>query len=101
MEDVDLIILGGYYGDGKCMGTMKSFLLGVAHPPNIPGENPNKFSSVVSVSSGLSINELKRLWAMFKDKWQKECPANVSPPKVSYSEVNIRTGNITISITIF
>ncbi|XP_076233598.1 DNA ligase 4 isoform X2 [Calliopsis andreniformis] len=49
VEDVDLLILGGYYGEGRFMGLIKSFLMGVASSANIPGENPSKFMSVVSL----------------------------------------------------
>lgn len=84
VHDVDLIILGGYYGEGKFMGLMKSFLMAVALPPDIPGENPSQFLSVVSVSNGISMETLKELWNRFKDKWQIECPANVTPPRVSF-----------------
>ncbi|XP_054011340.1 DNA ligase 4 isoform X2 [Hylaeus anthracinus] len=82
VEDVDLIILGGYYGEGKFMGLMKSFLMAVASPPSTPEENPSKFLSVVSVSNGISMETLNELWKRFEDKWQNECPANVTPPKV-------------------
>ena len=80
VQDVDLIILGGYYGDGKFMGLIKSFLMGVASASTIPGENPSKFLSVVSVSNGLSMEELKQLQKRFEDKWRSECPKNVTPP---------------------
>ncbi|XP_043255246.1 DNA ligase 4 isoform X1 [Colletes gigas] len=82
VQDVDLIILGGYYGGGKFMGLMKSFLMAVASPSNVPGENPSKFLSVVSVSNGLSMETLKELWKRFEGKWQNECPENVSPPRL-------------------
>lgn len=88
VQDVDLIILGGYYGDGKFMGLIKSFLMGVASPTTIPGENPSKFLSVVSVSNGLSMEELKQLQKRFEDKWKTECPPNVTPPAVSFFSRN-------------
>lgn len=83
MEDVDLIILGGYYGEGKFMGLIKSFLMGVASPPEISDENPTEFFSVVSVSNGFSLEALKELWKLFEGKWHTECPQNVVPPRVS------------------
>ncbi|XP_076165211.1 DNA ligase 4 isoform X3 [Ptiloglossa arizonensis] len=90
VHDVDLIILGGYYGEGKFMGLMKSFLMAVALPPDIPGENPSQFLSVVSVSNGISMETLKELWNRFKDKWQIECPANVTPPRLDLPDKWIR-----------
>ena len=84
VQDIDLIILGGYYGDGKFIGLIKSFLMGVASSSKTSDENPKEFSSVVSVSNGLSMDTLKELDKMFKDKWQKDRPENVVPPRVSY-----------------
>nr|XP_033321134.1 DNA ligase 4 isoform X2 [Megalopta genalis] len=82
VKDVDLIILGGYYGEGKFMDLIKSFLVGVAKPSDIPGENPTVFLSVVKVSNGFSMDELRDLWNKFQDKWKTECPANVVPPRL-------------------
>lgn len=40
MEHLDVIILGGYYGEGRLRGGLVSqFLLGVAKPPAIAGKN--------------------------------------------------------------
>lgn len=83
VQDIDLIILGGYYGDGKFIGLIKSFLMGVVSSSKTPDKNPIKFSSVVSVSNGLSMDKLKEFDEMFKDKWQKDRPENVIPPRVS------------------
>ncbi|CAK9814912.1 DNA ligase 4 [Anthophora quadrimaculata] len=93
VQDVDLIILGGYYGDGKFMGLIKSFLMGVALPPDILGANPTNFVSVVSVSNGLSMNTLKEFQKMFENKWQKECPKNVIPPRLDPPNLWIRAEN--------
>ncbi|XP_076284249.1 DNA ligase 4 isoform X2 [Lasioglossum baleicum] len=82
VTDVDLIILGGYYGEGRFMNLIKSFLVGVATPPDVPGENPTKFLSVVSVSNGFSMDTLRDLWNKFDGKWKNECPANVIPPRL-------------------
>jgi DNA ligase 4 len=39
MEHLDLIILGGFYGDGRRGGLVSQFLLGVAKSPAIPGKH--------------------------------------------------------------
>ncbi|XP_026675159.1 DNA ligase 4 isoform X3 [Ceratina calcarata] len=93
VQDVDLIILGGYYGEGSFIGLIKSFLMGVASPPTAPGENPAKFFSVVSVSNGLPRNTLEELGKMFEDKWQAECPENVLPPRRDPPTLWIRPEN--------
>nr|XP_034177241.1 DNA ligase 4 isoform X2 [Osmia lignaria] len=90
VQDVDLIILGGYYGEGKFIGLMKSFLMGVASPPEISGENPTEFFSVVSVSNGFSLETLKELWKMFEGKWHTERPQNVVPPRLQPPDKWIR-----------
>ncbi|XP_031774071.1 DNA ligase 4 isoform X5 [Apis florea] len=87
IQDIDLIILGGYYGDGKFIGSIKSFLMGVASSSKTPGENPIEFLSIVSVSNGLSMDELKELWRIFENKWQTQRPTNVIPPKIDLPEL--------------
>ncbi|XP_078034928.1 DNA ligase 4 isoform X2 [Augochlora pura] len=82
VNDVDLIILGGYYGEGKFMNMIKSFLVGVARPSDIPGEYPTVFLSVVRVSNGFSDDELRGLSNKLQEKCKTECPANVVPPRV-------------------
>lgn len=37
MTELDVIILGGYYGDGRRSGKISSFLLGVAADPENVG----------------------------------------------------------------
>nr|CAD7433371.1 unnamed protein product [Timema monikensis] len=37
MDHLDLIIMGGYYGDGRRRGIISHFLVGVAVPPTIEG----------------------------------------------------------------
>lgn len=83
VQDIDLIILGGYYGDGKFIGLIKSFLMGVVSSLKTSDKTPIEFSSIVSVSNGLSMDKLKEFDKIFKDKWQKDRPENVVPPKVS------------------
>lgn len=77
IQDVDLIILGGYYGEGKHIGSINSFLMGVAHPPAIEGENPTEFHAVVAASTGIKIEKLEELQMRFKQHWVKECPMGV------------------------
>lgn len=101
IQDIDLIILGGYYGDGKFIDSIKSFLMGVASSSKTPGENPTEFLSVVSVSNGLSMNTLKELWKIFENKWQTERPINVIPPKVNKCKKNIYVINIYVLIYYF
>lgn len=83
VQDLDLIILGGYYGEGKYRGIIKSFTMGVAVPPHSEGENPSRFLSVVSVSSGIGDQMLRELQTKFAPHWIKERPNNVEGPKVN------------------
>lgn len=83
VQDVDLIVLGGYYGEGKYIGTIKSFMMGVAVPPRNEGENPSQFLSVVSVSSGIGDQMLRELQTKFAPYWTKECPDGIKGPKVN------------------
>lgn len=37
MSDLDLLIIGGYYGEGRRRGFVSQFLLGIAVPSKTPG----------------------------------------------------------------
>ncbi|XP_008556611.2 DNA ligase 4 [Microplitis demolitor] len=79
VEDIDLLIVGGYYGQGKHSGMYSSFLVALV----VPGvdEASQIFKSVVSVSTGITGDKLKELNNRFADHWTSERPANVVGPK--------------------
>lgn len=83
VQDVDLIILGGYYGEGKYTGIIKSFVIGVAAPTSNKEEYPLRFLAVASVSSGIRDQELRNLQTKFASHWIKECPENITGFKVN------------------
>ncbi|CAB3987149.1 DNA ligase 4 [Paramuricea clavata] len=70
-DELDVIILGGYFGSGARGGMVSHFLCGVAAPPSSPGEKPSKFYSFCKVGSGYSINELKELCRQLHPHWRK------------------------------
>ena len=93
MEHLDLIILGGFYGEGRRGGLVSQFLLGVAKPPAVAGKNlfmklwrriifylggnPTEFYSFSRVGSGYSKGELTDTLNRLKDLWQDDRPPNV------------------------
>jgi len=83
VQDVDLIVLGGYYGTGKYTGTIKSFMMGVAASTRTRGGDPSRFLSVVSVSTGIGDRTLRELQSKFASHWTKERPESVTGPKVN------------------
>ncbi|XP_029169652.1 DNA ligase 4 [Nylanderia fulva] len=87
IQDIDLIILGGYYGEGKYTGIIKSFMMGVAAPTSNEEENPSRFFAVVSVSSGISDKMLHDLQTKFASHWTKECPENITGPRGKQPDV--------------
>ncbi|XP_071560840.1 DNA ligase 4-like isoform X2 [Temnothorax nylanderi] len=87
VQDIDLIILGGYYGEGKYTGIIKSFMMGVAVPANNEGENPSQFLSVVSVSTGIKDETLRHLQTKLTPYWIKEHPENIIGPKGNQPDV--------------
>jgi DNA ligase-4 len=72
-DDLDLIILGGYYGTGigRRGGTISHFMMGIM-------KSPNMFYSVCKVGSGYSDTELKVLQKTFEKHWRVYNPQ--SPP---------------------
>jgi len=83
VQDVDLIVLGGYYGTGKYTGTIKSFMMGVAASTRTRGGDPSRFLSVVSVSTGIGDRTLRELQSKFASHWTEERPESVTGPKVN------------------
>ncbi|KAK0161116.1 hypothetical protein PV327_009628 [Microctonus hyperodae] len=82
IEDIDMIIIGGYYGEGKYTGLFNSFLMGVASRKKNDDTDDNiEFYSIVSVSSGLTIDEMRKLNSRLKPYWTKECPNIIKKPK--------------------
>ncbi|XP_014279240.1 DNA ligase 4 [Halyomorpha halys] len=65
--DLDLLIIGGYYGTGRMKGQICHFLLGVAAEES---DNPNTFMSVARVSSGLSDSERAELTSKLNCHWK-------------------------------
>ena len=62
-ETLDLIILAGYYGEGKLRNSMVSqFLMGVADNDHVDDDgNPTRFFAFVKVGTGYSLSELQNL----------------------------------------
>ncbi|KAL6428636.1 hypothetical protein ACFW04_007920 [Cataglyphis niger] len=90
VQDIDLIILGGYYGEGKYTGIIKSFVIGVAAPTSNREEYPSRFFAIASVSSGIGDQMLRTLQTKFESHWIKECPVNIKSFKGKQPDVWIR-----------
>ncbi|XP_014680944.1 PREDICTED: DNA ligase 4-like [Priapulus caudatus] len=70
MDEVDVLIVGGYFGVGKRSGLVSHFMVAVAVPAKQLGDNPTVFRSLGRVGSGYSMTELHDLCVKLKDKWQ-------------------------------
>ncbi|XP_016845791.1 DNA ligase 4 isoform X1 [Nasonia vitripennis] len=81
VNDLDLLILGGYYGQGRCSGTVSSFLVGVAKPATNKNGMPSEFHAVVSVRSGLSDDQLRIIQNKLKPHWKDKKPVGVFGPR--------------------
>nr|CAD7448752.1 unnamed protein product [Timema bartmani] len=71
MDHLDLIIMGGYYGDGRRRGIISHFLVGVAVPPTVEGTEPSEFHSLGRVGSGYTMDELAELLQKLSPHWQR------------------------------
>ena len=74
-DSFDLILLGGYYGEGVRRGRggeISHFLLGVAEKVDrAAGARPRLFYSFCKVGSGYTVPELQQLREALSDKWRR------------------------------
>lgn len=79
-DDLDLIVLGGYYGSGKRGGLISHFLVGLMVDQNEEDEvqiETKKFCSLCKIGSGYTHKELLDYNQKLADKWKKfdkKCP---------------------------
>ncbi|XP_077170434.1 DNA ligase 4 [Paroedura picta] len=69
MDELDLLIVGGYWGKGLRGGMMSHFLCAVAEIPP-PGEKPSVFHSICRVGSGYTMKELYDLGLKLAKHWK-------------------------------
>ncbi|KAK3736164.1 hypothetical protein QZH41_015551 [Actinostola sp. cb2023] len=69
-EDLDVLIIGGYFGVGRRSGMVSHFMCAVAVPPDHRGQHPTQFYSFCKVGTGYTINELRELGQKLKPHWQ-------------------------------
>lgn len=69
MDELDLLIVGGYWGKGRRGGMMSHFLCAVAEAPD-PGHKPSVFHSLCRVGSGYSMKELYELGLRLSEHWK-------------------------------
>ncbi|XP_068446736.1 DNA ligase 4 [Clinocottus analis] len=81
MDELDLLILGGYWGKGRRGGMMSHFLCGVAEAPK-PGEKPSVFHTLCRIGSGYTMKELYDLGLKLAKHWKvyrkNDPPASIS-----------------------
>lgn len=80
MDELDLLIVGGYWGKGLRGGMMSHFLCAVAEIPP-PGEKPSVFHSLCRIGSGYTMKELYDLGLKLAKHWKpyrkKDPPRNI------------------------
>ncbi|KAK9735960.1 hypothetical protein RND81_04G241200 [Saponaria officinalis] len=87
--DLDVLIIGGYYGTGRRGGEIGQFLVGLAERPS-PNTYPRKFLSFCKVGTGLSDEELNELVTKLKPYLRKYEYPKKSPP--SFYQVTNHSG---------
>ncbi|GAO45821.1 hypothetical protein G7K_0070-t2 [Saitoella complicata NRRL Y-17804] len=71
-ENLDLLVLGGYYGGGRRGGTLSSFMCGLRiDDPNEPGEPVMKFWSFCRVGGGFRAEDYAKIRHETEGAWQK------------------------------
>jgi DNA ligase-4 len=69
MDELDLLIVGGYWGKGRRGGMMSHFLCAVAQAPS-PGEQPSVFHTLCRIGSGYTMQELYELGLKLAKHWK-------------------------------
>lgn len=69
MDELDLLIVGGYWGKGRRGGMMSHFLCAVAEAPK-PGEKPSVFHTLCRIGSGYTMKELYDLGLKLTKHWK-------------------------------
>ena len=79
-ENLDCVIIGGYYGSGKRGGALSSYLCGLRVDENQirQGANPKKFYSFFKVGGGFTATDYANLRHATDGKWKKWDPKH--PP---------------------
>ncbi|XP_008581572.1 PREDICTED: DNA ligase 4 isoform X2 [Galeopterus variegatus] len=80
MDELDILIVGGYWGKGLRGGLMSHFLCAVAEKPP-SGEKPSVFHTLCRVGSGYTMKELYDLGLKLANHWKpfhkKAPPSNI------------------------
>ncbi|KAM9835850.1 DNA ligase 4 [Aulostomus maculatus] len=69
MDELDLLIVGGYMGKGRRGGMVSHFLCAVAEAPK-PGEKPSVFHTLCRIGSGYTMKELYELGLKLAKHWK-------------------------------
>lgn len=69
MDELDLLIVGGYWGKGRRSGMLSHFLCAVAEVPS-PGEKPTVFHTCCRIGSGYTMKELYDLGLKLAKHWK-------------------------------
>lgn len=85
-EDLDCIVIGGYYGSGRRGGELSSFMCGLRVDENHvrKGANPMKCFSFFKVGGGFKAADYAQIRHLTEDKWIRWDPKN---PPVEYIEL--------------
>ncbi|XP_064095629.1 DNA ligase 4-like [Macrobrachium nipponense] len=76
VPELDLLIIGAYYGKGRRQGVLSHFLLAVAVETE-PGGKPREFHSICRVGSGYTVAELSDLVDKLTPHTSRQQPSGV------------------------
>ncbi|XP_005997060.1 DNA ligase 4 [Latimeria chalumnae] len=78
MDELDILIVGGYWGKGLRSGMMSHFLCAIAETPP-SGKKPSVFHSFCRIGSGYTMEELYNLGLKLAKYWKPYSKKNPPP----------------------
>ncbi|THX88607.1 ATP-dependent DNA ligase [Aureobasidium pullulans] len=90
-EQLDCVVIGGYYGSGHRGGNLSSFLCGLAPPSHLATSNPEFMFSFCKVGGGMTAHDYAEIRHLTDGKWM---PWDKKNPPLEWIELGGHEENL-------